>query len=105
MANDLNGKGRLALITFIVSVGTMLITYAVTVTLVYARLDKENATKALQIEYLIQRVQALEDGRAWKSDVEALWRTVEENRRDLDYLNRQLSPEIPPRRRVPEDAR
>jgi hypothetical protein len=99
MAGDLNGKGRLALITFIVTVGTMLITYAVTVTLVYARLDKENATQSLQIDYLTRRVDALEISR------DALWRQKEELRRDVDYLNRALEPEIPRRNRVADDQR
>lgn len=91
-------KSRLALITFVVSVGTMLITYAVTVTLVYARLDKEQATQAIQIDYMRQRIDAVSVGPS-RAEMEALRQQLTTVREDLEYLSRAMEPEVPRRRR------
>lgn len=100
MANDTNGKGRLALFTSVFSIAVMLITYSVTVTLVYARIDKE---QSLLAERQVNMRADLDAARATSAtlggEVQALERRLSDATADIEFLSQQLGQETPSRRR------
>lgn len=93
--DDVGGSMRLPLLTFIATIATALVTYSITVTLAYARLDKDLALERQARESLERRVLTIEQIRDERTQtINDLWQQIQDISGNLDYLNRQLSPEV-----------
>ncbi len=86
---------RLPLLTFIATVATALVTYSITVTLAYARLDKDLALERQARENLERRIAIIEQVRDERTQtINDMWNQLEDLSGNLEYLNRQLAPEV-----------
>lgn len=86
---------RLGILTFMLTVATGLITYAVTVTMAYARLDKDIALERQARENLQRRVEIIDQRRDTNTQyIDELYQRLQDLSDNVEYLNRQLSPEI-----------
>lgn len=93
--DDVDNPMRLPLLTFIATIATALVTYSITVTLAYARLDKDLALERQARENLERRILAIEQIRDERTQtINDMWEQIQDLSGNLDYLNRQLSPEV-----------